>query len=184
MPSFQLSLLKWIGIDRVRREMVSVYVVRYRIPCEDGRFFIERTLDDGRKIKVQIVPREIRNKIKNLRFKFYQILRKYHVYKTDFGRIVDPENAPYLGAELREWLNEYISVQKLIDRYLKRPWEFSDWPIIRKYIEKYEIKWPPNNLDLAKDVYATVDGPIKIPRKLYDQLILKAITNIEEDENQ
>jgi len=184
MVGFELRLLKWLSGGRSRGDLVSVYVVRYRIPCEDGRFFIERTLDDGRKIRVQIVPREIRNKIKNLRFKFYQILSKYHVYKTDFGRIVDPENAPYLGVELREWLNEYISVQKLIDRYLKRPWEFNDWPNIRKYIEKYGIKWPPNNLNLAKDVYATVDGPIKIPRKLYDQLILKAITNIEEDENQ
>ena len=184
MPGTQPSLLKWINREKTMRNMVSIYVVRYRIPSEDGKFFIERTLDDGRKIKIQIVPREIRNKIKNLRFKFYQILGKYHVYKTDFGRIVDPENVAYLEAELREWFNEYLSVQKLIDRYLERPWEFSDWPIIRKYIEKYGIKWPPKDLNIARNAYIAVEGPIKIPKKLYDQLILKAITGIEGDENQ
>ena len=54
----------------------------------------------------------------------------------------------------------------------------------KKYIEKYGIKWPPKDLNIARNAYIAVEGPIKIPKKLYDQLILKAITGIEGDENQ
>ena len=102
MPSVQLSLVKWFAVmeNSGNDDYVENYVLRCNIPSEYGKFLVERTLKDDRKIKVQIVPSEIRNKIKNSRFRFYQILSKYRVYKTKFDKIVDPENVSYLEAKL------------------------------------------------------------------------------------
>lgn len=193
MTGVQLTLFKWLtgsgvksrnGGKRGLSDFVEVYVVRYSIPSEDGKFFVERTLDNKRKIKVRIIPSIIRNKVKRLRFEFYEILKRHNVIKTELGRLVDPVEVPSLRMELEEWKNEFLEIQDLINDFLTNPWKYEDWISIQKDIKRFNIKWPPKNLNIIKDLYVTIEGPISIPKKFYDILITKALTNIVPEEEQ
>ena len=97
MSSWQLSLLKFIPkLMRKSSDSVEVYILSYSIPNEDAVFFIERKDSGNIRKRYLIVPREIRNIVKQQRFRFYEIINKYTV-NTDIGRLVEKEDLPDLS---------------------------------------------------------------------------------------
>ncbi|NPA98029.1 MAG: hypothetical protein GXO43_01485 [Crenarchaeota archaeon] len=181
MTYAQETLFRWlVGLGKPRNnwpnrdDYVPVYLVLYNIPSEEGKFYVERRLDNGQKIKIKIVPDVIINKLKNLRFKFYKILCKHHVVETRLGRIVDRDEIPSLQKELDKWTSEFIQIQVLLDDFLAMPWIYKEWEEIQKNISLYKIEWPPKDLNIIRDFYLRIEGPIFLPKKLYDSLILRA----------
>lgn len=169
-------------------DYIPVYMVIYNIPSEDGLFFVERSLPNGNKIKLYIGVREIRNRMKYMRFKFYEILKKYGVLKTKIGRIVDSDSAPYLRLELEEWRKDFLALQRQIDRFVEDPLSFPDGDFVIKQVRKYGLKWPPKDLNITDTFFMKILGPIRLPRKLYMQLVIESLTNLpyinEEGEDQ
>ena len=118
--------------------------------------------------------------MKELRYRFYEILERHGVVKTRLGRIVDADNVVSLRRELMEWRREYLSIQKDIDLFIKNPLAFKGGDLVLGQIRKHHLHWPPKDFNITDRFFLEIIGPIKIPKKLYDQLILKAITNTEE----
>jgi len=155
---------------------VPVYLVVYNVPSEDGLFYVERTLDNGNKVRLYVGVNEIRNKMKMLRFRFYEILNKYSVIKTRIGKLVSAENAPLLRKELLEWSREYAAIQKDIDLFIKNPLAFKGGDFVIDQVRKYGLPWPPKDFNIQDRFFVEIIGPVNLPKKLYDQLIQEAIT--------
>ncbi|RLE87053.1 MAG: hypothetical protein DRN04_18645, partial [Thermoprotei archaeon] len=98
LMSSNCTLMEWL--PEKHNEVVNVYLLYYSIPSEDGICFVERTIDRELKIKCKVIPSEIRNRIKSLRFKFYDILKQYGIVKTEVGRLVKAEDVAALKASL------------------------------------------------------------------------------------
>jgi len=156
-------------------EYVPVYLIIYNIPNEDGLFYVERSLDNGNKVKLYVGVNEIRNKMKMLRFRFYEILKKYGVIKTKLGRLVDAVNAPLLRKELLEWKKEYAAIQKDIDLFIKNPQSFKNGDHVITQVIKHKLPWPPKDFNILDIFFVEIVGPINLPKKLYGQLIQEAI---------
>ena len=167
------TLLKWFP-EKSNDEVINVYLLYYRIPSEDGYFYIERSKGSEIKERYLIVPRKIRNKVKALRFEFYEIMKKHGVVKTSIGYLVPEENVEELRLALRKWIMKWKETQKDLDTFLKDPQSFKDWPFIMKVIKEFNLTWPPKNLDLAKRVRIEFLGPLKLPKTLYNELLEKA----------
>jgi len=175
-----ITLLKWIlPKTRKKEETIEAYILRYCIPNEDATFYIERAAGNGVRRKFLIVPREIRNRVKGHRFKFYQVLEKFNIINTDLGRLVSAEDIAELRKELNTWLKEWNEIQREIDEFIRDPSNYRDWVFIREIIRKFNLSWPPKDFNLAGRVWVEFLGPIKIPGHIYNRLVEKALTNVE-----
>jgi len=168
-----LTLLDWLP----ESQEVYVYIVYYRIPSEDGFCFVERTVDRELKLRYKVIPSKIRNRIKALRFRFYNILKEHGTVKTEIGRIVKAEDLGALKAKLYSWLKEWKHVEQLINDFINNPVNFNDWPAIRKTIHELGIPW--NELvsklkNIPLKLRIEFIGPLKLPRSLYEELLEKA----------
>jgi len=163
-------IFKWI--PRIRQG-VEVHVVTYHIPNEDGLFYIERKIND-RPVKFLVAPREIRRRMKYLRFRFYELLKTYGI-KTEIGWIIEEDKLPEFKKALSKWLNEWEEVKKAISHFIVTPHDFNDWPEIAENIKTFKLPWPPKNWLSYLNKLSVEIIPIKLPRHKYHELIEKAI---------
>jgi len=166
------TLLEWF--PEKSNDEVNVYLLYYRIPSEDGYFYIERSEGSEVKGRYLIVPKRIRNEVKALRFEFYEIVKRYDVVRTPIGYLVTEDNAKKLRIALRKWVSKWKKVQEDLDLFLKKPQSFKDWPFIMKVIKEFNLTWPPKNLNLENRVRIELLGPLKLPRSLFEELLEKA----------
>ena len=164
------ALLNYLKRFKFNKE-IKVYVLRYNMPSEDGVFYVERSQGPKVKKRYLIVPKDIRNDVKQLRFDFYNILKQYNIMKTDIGRLVPANEVVALRKALNEWLRKWFKVQRKINEFIKQPEKYSEWSFISEVIKKYDLKWPPKNLNIADKVKVEFLGPIKIPKPIYRKMI-------------
>lgn len=175
------NLLKWLTVRR-NEPSVIVYLIDYTMPSEESLFFVERRRD-GRIEKYRIGPKEIYNRIKQLRFEFYGLLKDCGAIKTRIGYIVkDPSG---LKAYLNEWLRKWDDVDREMKHLIEKPSDYPDYLEFTENIEKLRLPWPPKESWKSIRERVRVEFlPLKLPRSKYESLIEEAITGIEEDQKE
>ncbi len=175
------SLLKWLSPVRSEPK-ITVYLIDYTMPCEESLFLVERRRN-GRIEKYWIGPKEIYNRIKQLRFEFYGLLKDYGAIRTRIGYIIEDPSG--LKAYLNEWLRKWDDIDKEMKHLIEKPSDYPDHLEFMKNIVKLHLPWPPKESWKSIRERVRVEFlPLKLPKSKYESLIEEAITRIEEDQEE